>query len=229
MSVRLALLSLFATGAWAASSSTVSLFFPGGVDKQSLVASVVGANPTMTTYVISCPTGTSSDQCGFDPAMTITQGPTTAIMTIESSDGDPVETDIINCTIEGTTRAVCTANTIVVSSGQTTSGSSVSALSASDVQFVPVVVTAGVEKLSSPSATGTAASSTAASSSTASAGSGVSAASPSATGTGANGTALAGTAGKNGTTAAGSSVATSLASSFGLVAAVAVAVGAFFA
>ncbi|KAF1994648.1 hypothetical protein P154DRAFT_581597 [Amniculicola lignicola CBS 123094] len=55
-----------------AQNQTISFFFPLGADPQSLVGSVVSANPSTTTLSITCPTDDpafDSNNCGFGPGL----------------------------------------------------------------------------------------------------------------------------------------------------------------
>lgn len=83
--------------------STVSLFIPDGVDNQSLVGSVVGSvrlpnflhqpfltlnlqSGSITTYVIQCPPGIDSTNCGFPEPVTVVGGPSTVHLAIGVQD-----------------------------------------------------------------------------------------------------------------------------------------------
>jgi hypothetical protein len=88
MARSLALLAL-ATGALAAQSSTVALLLPYA-DVQKIDASIIAADSTATTYLIGCPKGEDSSDCGFATSQTITQGPSTWIYTATFS-ADPAD------------------------------------------------------------------------------------------------------------------------------------------
>lgn len=88
MARSLALLAL-ATGAMAAQSTVVPLLLPYG-DVQKVVASVIAADATATTYLFGCPAGEDSSDCGFPSSQTVTQGPSTWIYTATFS-ADPAD------------------------------------------------------------------------------------------------------------------------------------------
>jgi hypothetical protein len=46
-------------------------------DPQTLVASVISADPTATKYFIHCPSGTPSEDCGFPGGIEVLYGPST--------------------------------------------------------------------------------------------------------------------------------------------------------
>ncbi|CAG7994867.1 unnamed protein product [Penicillium olsonii] len=70
--------SLVLAGATAAvAADTVTLFLPG-FDSQDLVGKVIGSSGSMTTYLLNCPSGTDSDDCGVpDGGVTVAQGHST--------------------------------------------------------------------------------------------------------------------------------------------------------
>ena len=71
----------------AAQSTTVKLLLPFA-DPQPLVASVIAADSTATTYAVGCPPGTDTEDCGFAESQTVTQGPTTYGFTMSYSGDD---------------------------------------------------------------------------------------------------------------------------------------------
>lgn len=83
MARSLALLA-FSSAVLAAQTTTVKLLLPFA-DPQPLVASVVAADSSATTYAVGCPPGTDSDECGFAESQTITQGPSTYAFTMAYS------------------------------------------------------------------------------------------------------------------------------------------------
>jgi hypothetical protein len=86
MARSLALLAL-AGAVVAAQSTTVSLLLPYG-DAQTIVASVVAADSTATTYLFGCAPGTDSNDCGYPSSQTVTQGPSTWIYSASYDSGD---------------------------------------------------------------------------------------------------------------------------------------------
>jgi len=78
---RYALVALAAlAGTAAAQSSVVSIFLPQ-FDEQPLVASVIAAGPTATTYALGCPAGVDPEDCDVGPVggspPTVIAGPAT--------------------------------------------------------------------------------------------------------------------------------------------------------
>lgn len=150
-----------------AQTSTVSLINPYG-DSGSYEASVIGVNPTATTYEVTCAPVTT-DFCG--PASTITQGPSMWEMAYT----DPGEVSIsAHCDLKGSSSATCTES--VGGSLANSQGVETSVLSADDFSSIwqPVVITAGLEKLGAAStAAATTASQTPASGAKASSGASV--------------------------------------------------------
>ncbi|KAI9367471.1 hypothetical protein BJX61DRAFT_303168 [Aspergillus egyptiacus] len=66
---------------FAAANDIVSLILLPNPDPQDLVAEVVGSVGPMTTYVITCPDGTDSVDCGMPPdGMTAVAGPTAFVV-----------------------------------------------------------------------------------------------------------------------------------------------------
>ncbi|KAJ5120504.1 uncharacterized protein N7515_009892 [Penicillium bovifimosum] len=71
--------SLLLAGATAATAAqTVTLFLPG-FDSQDIHAKVLGSSGSMTTYLLGCPAGTDSNDCGIPKfGVTAIQGVSTA-------------------------------------------------------------------------------------------------------------------------------------------------------
>jgi hypothetical protein len=153
----------------AQSTTTVSLFLPN-TDPQSLVASVIGTvskqrlshaslfaypltsilqDATATTYLISCPPGSDSNNCGYGGGATVIEGPSTLQMVIGGAS--------IACNLAGTTQAVCTESQTL--SGFSTTELVTSTLGPADITYFPVGVTAGAERLG-PASTGVSATAT---------------------------------------------------------------------
>ncbi|KAL9092660.1 MAG: hypothetical protein Q9159_000731 [Coniocarpon cinnabarinum] len=169
---------------------TVSLFMYG-TDPQPLVASVVDASPSATTYLLGCAPGTSSDDCGTYNA-TITAAPSAWDASVVMGDAfsDSVHCEMTSSTIPGRCTEVATG------SEANFPGTSIYTPQSTDYAVLPVVVTAGTEKLASTSATstgsgGSGSASATASQSGASSGSKGSNAGASSTGSGASGSASA--------------------------------------
>ncbi|KAM0484383.1 hypothetical protein ACHAPX_001806 [Trichoderma viride] len=167
MARSLALLAL-ATGALAAQSSTVALLLPYA-DVQKIDASIIAADSTATTYLIGCPKGEDSSDCGFATSQTITQGPSTWIYTATFSADPADETDISGSEVQGgecklntkADNADCTMYMTATFTGAVTSTTSATTMTFLDIQ-TPVTITAGLDKLkAAPGSTATDASTTA--------------------------------------------------------------------
>jgi hypothetical protein len=172
------------------STSIVSILLPAGAP--SVVhGSVVEANVTATVYVLGCaaPTNatTTNPTCGFQPPITLTEGPSTLIYTATPA-SDETQTNAliqahqattIDCLLVGAdlslkpivpaSQALCTGKVPVPGLGYLGSTSN---LAADQITYVGVTVTAGVDKLvaasiiidtptTTPSSTGAAARATA--------------------------------------------------------------------
>ena len=106
---KLLLPALLATLALAAPSNTtgsLSLFIPGA-DPQSLVASAIATSSAITTFLIACPTGTGSSNCGFSEPFTLVEGPSTVSYAYSQPANSFTQT--IQCEITATEAAACTA------------------------------------------------------------------------------------------------------------------------
>ncbi|KAF2442249.1 hypothetical protein P171DRAFT_433792 [Karstenula rhodostoma CBS 690.94] len=147
-----------------ATGPIVSAIFPGA-DNQPLVGSIIEVKSALTTLAVACPSGTESEDCGMpEGGMTVTQGPSTAIMStvIAEESGSPV---MVNygwaCKLGGTTTAECVYSAVASVTGsvdpsilsevnaQNTEESSTSKLNEKQLKsaMLPVTITAGAEKL----------------------------------------------------------------------------------
>jgi hypothetical protein len=104
---------------------------------------------TATTYLISCPPGSDSNNCGYGGGATVIEGPSTLQMVIGGAS--------IACNLAGTTRAVCTESQTL--SGFSTTELVTSTLGPADITYFPIGVTAGAQKLG-PASTGVSATAT---------------------------------------------------------------------
>jgi len=118
----------------------VSVFLPSA-DPQPLVASVVTANPTVTIYNIICPK-TGSTECGIPVAMNLTVSSNSIY---EYSLISPERSAHVQCTIKSD--ATC-KETAKESSGSTATVQS-DTIPANSVSYIPITVTAGLDKLAS--------------------------------------------------------------------------------
>ena len=149
--------------------TTSILFLP---DRSgTLEASIINVNQGATTMELDCPQ--SGDQCALTDQrqpITITEGPSGTATTLDWATSSPitsvegakdrtvegVDQYALHCELDGTTTGTCTVNfqqqhTVVGSDFTSTtdmsSAPAVSALGPTDIAMVPLVVTAGQEKL----------------------------------------------------------------------------------
>jgi hypothetical protein len=129
-----------------AQTSTVSLFLMD-TDLQTLVASVISANPSTTTYLVGCPTGTDQNDCGYNPPETVKHAGSVYGASLTAAEEQ--FTMSYECTVYTTsgTSAVCT--TSAGGAQANFPGSGIVTLSDTDVAFFPVTVTSGADKLAS--------------------------------------------------------------------------------
>jgi hypothetical protein len=156
-------IALYAMRITAQSTTTISMFLnmENSHSTPIITASIVRAGPTATTYVANCDYTDSSEQCAMTD-LTVTTGPSWQDFTSSGPDGSYG----MSCTFIGTTDGTCSFT-------QSADGSVYSdTINYADPTnpfpgFLPVLVTAGVEKLaleSSPTASSIDASQTASSS-----------------------------------------------------------------
>ncbi|KAE8355899.1 hypothetical protein BDV28DRAFT_128080 [Aspergillus coremiiformis] len=154
------LVSLAMAGLVSANSSVTSMFLLG-LDPQSLEASIIGNDATATTYSITCapsPTTTASTddnedgyECGLGPGLTLTDiSPTTIVEMNEK----PNFSYTVNCSVAGTTSAVCTQ--IAGGPDANFPGTTIATVPQSEMVFVPVTITAGSITSASAAASATA-------------------------------------------------------------------------
>ncbi|KAF2479849.1 hypothetical protein BDY17DRAFT_312788 [Neohortaea acidophila] len=134
------------SGAASGSYSTRSVFLPISLTEQ-LAASVVTAAPSSTVYAVSCAASVSN--CPVNSAISITEGSDLfAVAAPASLLGRGAGTISLSCELAGgatATAATCTAAS--VNSGL--SLATVSTLSASQIYYVPLTITAGQNELAS--------------------------------------------------------------------------------
>ncbi|KAJ5935045.1 hypothetical protein N7466_004592 [Penicillium verhagenii] len=138
MSIRTCSILLATVGLVAAQTSVVSMFIPFA-DPQPLAASIVGKSAGTTTYSINCPPGTDSDDCGMGPGLWMTAGPTTTRYSLTEPDVDFY--DNMDCSVGGTTTAVCTE--VVSGTGANDPGTDSTTYAPTDITLLPVTITAG--------------------------------------------------------------------------------------
>ena len=144
-----ALIIAYLLGITTAQSTTLSIPFYG-FDTQAIEASIVSANPTATTMVLACPSGTDANDCGLFPYMTLVYGPSTYHLDMAIGDADAF-TMTADCH-RGTT-VTCTES--AAGSEANFPGSSTTLYEEEDIATLPVTVTSGVEKLGSAQASAT--------------------------------------------------------------------------
>ncbi|KAF2234063.1 hypothetical protein EV356DRAFT_178086 [Viridothelium virens] len=251
MLATISLLSLLASYA-AAQTTTTSIFFGGLADNSdpddtffsTVVASVVSADATATVLAVNCASSSNdtnnADECG-GPDVTITANPTLFVIqsTIFASSETPSATGALTmstrCELQGTTTGTCTwyeggdAEAFGDDQSDLMTAPLTQELSATDISFTPITITAGVEKLAAASGSSTSSGSSSASSTAAPGSTGASSSGASAT-KGSDPSVTA-TASKSGSATAASQTgnsATSMGVSSGLLISVA-ALFAFFA
>lgn len=143
--------------------SVISLFLPMGSPDQ-IEASIVSASPNETAFALGCAANaTSSSACYWDTDITVTEGESTVIWTNTHAGEGAVSVTIPPMTMEcalvgahttetpihGASSAICTARSTIPGLGI---AASTSVLASVDIKYVPVTVTAGVEKIMAASA-----------------------------------------------------------------------------
>ncbi|KAF7530825.1 hypothetical protein G7054_g9471 [Neopestalotiopsis clavispora] len=129
--------ALAATSTTSATVSVTSIFLPG-FDQQGLVASVITAAPTATAYFVQCNPDAVVD-CGLGSGMTLTEGPSTFEVSINSTDM--------------TISEACQFSSDTASCTYSTPGGEPASESATGIQamYLNVTITAGFEALASAS------------------------------------------------------------------------------
>ncbi|KAB8235624.1 hypothetical protein BDV23DRAFT_166542 [Aspergillus alliaceus] len=151
------LMGLAMAGLISANSSVTSMFLLG-LDPSSLEASIVGNDATATTYSITCapsPTTTASNDedeydCGLGPGLTLTDMSPTTIWELNEK---PNFSYTVNCSLAGTTSAVCTA--IAAGPDANFPGTTIGTVQQSEMVYVPVTITAGSTTSAAASASAT--------------------------------------------------------------------------
>ncbi|OJI97820.1 hypothetical protein ASPVEDRAFT_79508 [Aspergillus versicolor CBS 583.65] len=143
-------LALLGRVSLAAANDVVSLMLPM-VDQQDLVAEVIGSDGPMTTYVIGCPEGADSNDCGLGDGLTVTAGHSTFIYEYSFDDYWLRE----SCKYRGTTWVSCE-----VTNTQSDFSSAMAITTSVDVPYVAVTVTStatDAERTATATATSTSA------------------------------------------------------------------------
>ncbi|KAL5342174.1 hypothetical protein BJX70DRAFT_357114 [Aspergillus crustosus] len=114
--------------------STVTSMFMYGADEQPLAASIVGNDASRTTYLVNCPPGTDSNDCGMGPGQTVIAGKDVTSWIFDEA---PEFIFTAECSIKGT-KAICTES----AAGSDANFPGVFT-STTTVDYQPVTVTAG--------------------------------------------------------------------------------------
>ncbi|KAL5422693.1 hypothetical protein PMIN06_008611 [Paraphaeosphaeria minitans] len=125
-----------------AQTKTVTLPFIG-YDDTTIYASVISAKPSETVFALAC---APSTDCGLFPQQLLTYGPSTYVMDM-SEPGDEDFTATADCSI-GMATAVCKES----ASGSEANFPGSSTETYSNITHLPVIVTAGADKLSASAA-----------------------------------------------------------------------------
>ncbi|KAL4945253.1 hypothetical protein BDV06DRAFT_185258 [Aspergillus oleicola] len=127
-------LVLPALASLAYAESTVTSMFIYGADEQPLAASIVGNDATATTYSINCPPGTDAVDCGMGPGMTLIAADDS---TTYAFDERPEFWYTATCSVTDST-AICAET-----AGGPDANFPGTSTSTTDVEFMPVTITAG--------------------------------------------------------------------------------------
>jgi hypothetical protein len=127
-------------------------------DPQSLVASVISANPSTTEYLVGCPTGTDQNDCGYNPPLTVKHAGSVYGASISAADEQFTYSWECTAYTSGETSAVCT--TSAGGAQANFPGEATTTLTGSDVGFFPVIVTSGADQLAEETASATSGAST---------------------------------------------------------------------
>ncbi|OIW32210.1 hypothetical protein CONLIGDRAFT_260945 [Coniochaeta ligniaria NRRL 30616] len=130
----------------AESSSIVTLHLPN-FDDQTILASVITANPTATSYLLTCPTDEPDDECGLGSGIRVLEGPST--LEVHMTLGQI--TDDVTCSLSGDA-ADCDQSAKGEDGMLTTGAMHYEGISS---WAMPVTVTAGLEALTSTSGSST--------------------------------------------------------------------------
>ncbi|KAH6855777.1 hypothetical protein B0I37DRAFT_411743 [Chaetomium sp. MPI-CAGE-AT-0009] len=144
---------LFTAGLAAAQSTVVNILFPFP-DQQDNGASVISAAPSATKYFVTCPPGTSEEDCGLADGVEVLYGPSTMSYLMATVSAD--------CKINPSKNEASCSGALISDKETSTV---VEVITDYSSHIMPVTVTAGLEKLSAGAGAG--ASNTAAPSSSA--------------------------------------------------------------
>lgn len=137
--------AVLATAQQAATTSVVSLLLPM-VNQKTIVASVMTAAPDATKYLIACPSGMDSNDCGLGTGFTVVNGPSTLSVYM----GMDVVTAEFSCKLD---KSVADCTGVFTDKEQRTSSKLEEKFSDLSSYVVPVTITAGLEKLAAVTGT----------------------------------------------------------------------------
>ncbi|KXS93706.1 hypothetical protein AC578_3841 [Pseudocercospora eumusae] len=140
-----------------ASTSTVSLFLPMHTPEQ-IQASIISASPNQTAYALGCTNNDTTTACAWNPPITVTEGESTIIYTNTHRWQEDFTYDILHMTMQcelfgahttenpfqGATSAVCVGSSAVSGLGVVVTTST---LASTQLGYVPVTITAGMQKI----------------------------------------------------------------------------------
>ncbi|OJD27693.1 hypothetical protein ACJ73_00902 [Blastomyces percursus] len=156
MQLSLALVSFGLLGLSRAQKSIVTeLAFPGPIDPQPIVASVVKADPTATVYSLECAPGTDDTECGVPGVSYTTSPPNKVAMGFRGYGEEGPSSHYLECNIQGPS-ADCTKVLMVSETGKGLSTSYAESTQIPASGFITpwkVTITAGLEKLEGATAT----------------------------------------------------------------------------
>ncbi|CAL8574226.1 hypothetical protein XPA_000192 [Xanthoria parietina] len=148
--------------------SSASIFIVNADPQQPLVGSIVGTvrvassawllssnecveqNGPATTYQIQCSAGTDSENCGFPGPFTYTKDGTSIIQYALGVEG---VTATVQCSVEGTVSAVCTASGDIPaeeSGGSPAAADTTTTLLADEFHYTKIPITGGVAFAAAP-------------------------------------------------------------------------------
>ncbi|OJD18486.1 hypothetical protein AJ78_01475 [Emergomyces pasteurianus Ep9510] len=157
MHISLAVVSLGLFGLSHAQKSMVTVLpFPGPVEQQPVVASVIKADPTKTIYALQCAEGTDDTTECFVPSMTYTRSPPDMVgVDVPGYEEDDRSRLQIDCKLQGAS-ALCTVVFKVSQEGKswvTLNSETTPVPTSGFITPWTVTITAGLEKLEGATAT----------------------------------------------------------------------------
>lgn len=149
-----------------ATTSVTKILLIGGGDEQTLVADVLAADATATTFLLNCPTGTDSNDCGtynesviVGPWAKPTPPPDATAGVYELNIDMPEESWSFNihCDMSQTVPVTCTTINLGGNDDGSPTATFTSIASTDDSLgwgYYPITITSGLEKLASATGSG---------------------------------------------------------------------------